>query len=421
MKTNDIPISLPSSKSLSIRWLLVGHLCGCRISMSGLSDADDVKVLRRILTEMPLTQSDNHTNGQSTIHCGESAAVARFLLAILASRPLGRVTLDGGPSLLRRPMAPLVNALRSMGGNRIEYLGTEGCLPLMVEGGWPEKKLVEVDPSLSGQFVSALAIAGAALPRGLHVRMTKPPASRSYIEMTCSVLAQAGAANDYKPNHTTIRIEPFANRATIRNVNIERDWSAASFFYMAAVFLPRRRIRLVSLTNESLQGDRVAADLFQMLGVNTIVARSPYRASRSLVIEGGGEAKPHLLYDFTDCPDLVIPIAVTCAAMGVEAWLSGLQNLQYKECDRLDALTVELRKMGAAIDTDRERIHILPSVLMPSRPVCTYGDHRMAMAFGALSLLFPNLVIDRTDVVSKSFPDFWQQLDKIVKCSVVGS
>lgn len=410
MNTNDIKITLPSSKSLSIRWLLVARLSGSNIPMSGLSDADDVKVLKRILANFDLTAANSSSDTEVRLHCGESAAVARFLLAVLATRPLGCVVLDGSPSLLRRPMAPLVDALRSMGGAHIEYLASEGCLPLRVEGCWPEKKLVEIDPSLSGQFVSALAIAGAALPRGLHVRMTKPPSSRSYIEMTCSVLAQAGAANDYKPNHTTIRIEPFAAHSRMKNVIIERDWSAASFFFMAALFLPRRRIRLVSLSNESLQGDRVAARLFASLGVKTVVARSPYRACRSLVIEGGGPVAAHLLYDFSECPDLSLPLAVSCAAIGVEAWFSGLHTLRYKECDRLEALSVELRKMGAVLELGRDRLHILPSVLKPSQPVCTYGDHRMAMAFGTLRILFPDLIIDHPEVVSKSFPDFWNQL-----------
>lgn len=414
MKTGDIQITLPTSKSLSIRWLLANHLCGVRVKLAGISDAADVKALKRILAKFSLTPGKPQDDDTEVrLHCGESATVARFLLALLATRPLSSVVLEGDPSLCQRPMAPLVKALRQLGGNQIEYLGVEGCLPIRVTGGWPEMKLVEIDPSQSGQFVSALVIAGAALPRGLHVRMTEPPPSRPYIEMTCSMLKQAGADNDYKPNHTTIRIEPFAGRGPANTVQIERDWSAAAFFYMAAVFLPRRRIRLVGLSKNSLQGDNVALNLFKMLGVNSVESRSPYRASRSLVIEGGGEVRPHFIYDFIDCPDLAIPLAVTCAAMGVEAWLSGIKTLRFKECDRAEALAVELRKMGAEVELESNRLHIMPSVLMPRQPVCTYGDHRMAMAFGALSLLFPNLVIDTPDVVAKSFPDFWQQLEKI--------
>lgn len=407
MKTNDIQIALPTSKSLTIRWLLLNHICGGTIPLSGISTADDVKVMRRILS---LSQSRDQANTMPIYDCGESGTVARFMLAWFATRPCGTVTLDGVEQLRRRPIGPLVKALRGLGGSEIEYLGEEGCLPLKITGGWPEMKLVEVDPTLSGQFVSALVMAAAATPRGLHVRMTAPPASRSYIEMTCAVLSQAGAANDYAPNHTTIRIQPIEKHYFTRPAQIERDWSAAAFFYMAAVFLPRRRIRLTSLALQSLQGDRTAAELFKSLGVKTVESRSPYRNTRSIVIEGGGELHTGIVYDFSDCPDLVIPVAVTCAAMGVEAWLSGLRTLRYKECDRINALATELRKMGGIVDTTNDKMHIAPSALMPIEPVHTYGDHRMAMAFGVLSLLFPNMVIEGKEVVSKSFPDFWNQL-----------
>lgn len=430
MKTNDIQINLPTSKSLTIRWLLANHISGGTIPLSGLSAADDVKALRRILAHaaMPCRDGGN-SNPQrppsnteppgetdpatNRLDCGESGTVARFMLAWLATRPCGTVVLDGAEQLRRRPMGPLVKALRELGGSEIEYLGDEGCLPLKVTGGWPEMKLAVVDPTVSGQYVSALAMAAAALPRGLHVRMSAPPASRSYIRMTCAVLTQAGAANDYAHNHTTIRIQPIEPHYYAHPIQIERDWSAAAFFYMAAVFLPHRRIRLTGLSLQSLQGDSVAAELFKSLGVKTVEARSPYRKTRSAVIEGGGELRSGLVHNFSDCPDLAIPVAVTCAAMGVEAWLSGLHTLRFKECDRMAALATELRKMGALIETGNDRMHIAPSALMPTEPVCTYGDHRMAMAFGALSILFPNMVIEGREVVSKSFPGFWDELQKI--------
>ena len=310
-------------------------------------------------------------------------------------------------------MKPLVDALRRLGGSQIDYLGADGCLPVRVTGGWPVMKLADIDPSQSGQYVSALAFAAAASPRGLHIHMVKPPVSRPYIEMTCAVLASAGASNDYAPNHTTIRVQPIEKRRFANPVPIERDWSAAAFFYMAAVFLPRRRIRLVGLSQQSLQGDRATADIFRALGVSTTESRSPYRKTRSVLIEGGHEIRTALVYDFSDCPDLVVPVAVTCAAMGVDAWLSGVDALPYKECNRIDALATELRKMGATVDTSHGKMHIPPSVLMPKQPVRTYSDHRMAMAFGVLSLLFPDMTIEDRGAVSKSFPDFWNQLAKV--------
>lgn len=412
MKTNDIAIVLPPSKSISLRSLILKSLHP-KVSFQGhLSDADDVNVLRRLLRD--LSSLEPAEENIPTLYCGQSAAAARFMLAILATRPGSVVILDGDPQLRRRPLAPLVDALRSLGGNKIEYLGAEGCLPVRIEGGEPIMKLVEIDPSMSGQYVSALLLAAAATPRGLHVRMTHPPASRPYIEMTCAMLERAGAPNDYAPNHTTIRQQPFDSYNTTRPLVVERDWSAAAFFYTAALLLPHRRMRLVNLNLDSLQGDCVAADIFRQLGVSSKEARSPYRNSRSLLIEGGGEMRNHLIYDFSDCPDLVMPVAVSCAAMGIEAHLSGLKTLRYKECDRLQALDSELKKMGAIIESKEESLHIIPSVLKPEQTVCTYGDHRIAMAFGTLRILFPDLKIDHPEVVTKSFPDFWNQLDQIV-------
>ena len=413
MNTNDTQINLPASKSLSLRWLLLNHVCGGGIPIAGLSAADDVRTLRRILSDE--NAQCGEARGERHVDCGESGAVARFMLAWYATRPCGTVVLDGGGSLRQRPMAPLVKSLLGLGGSTIEYLGADGCLPLRVRGGLPEKKLAEIDPTLSGQYVSALALAGAATPRGLHIRMTAAPVSRAYIEMTCAVLRQAGADNDYAPQHTTIRVQPMSRRHFATPVQIERDWSAAAFFYMAAVFLPHRRLRLVGLTRQSLQGDREAAEIFKSLGVATSEARSPYRKTRSLLIEGGGELRKGLVHDFADCPDLVPPVAVACAAMGVEAWLSGVGALHFKECDRIEALVAELRKMGANVEMAKGKLHIAPSALHPTQPVHTYGDHRMAMAFGVLTLLFPDMQIGDRDVVAKSFPGFWQELEKLAQ------
>ena len=413
MKTNDLAITLPASKSMSLRCLVIKQLQPKASFQGHLSDADDVNVMRRILRSFTATDQSEKTPVK--LDCGQSAAAARFILALLATRPTPATLIDGDAQLRLRPVAPLVDALRSLGGNKIEYLEKEGFLPLIVEGGEPVMKLVEIDPTMSGQYVSALLLSAASTPRGLHVRMSHPPASRPYIEMTCAMLAKSGAPNDYSPSHTTIRQQPFDPHNQCRPIVVERDWSAAAFVYMAALFLPRRRTRLVNLNLDSLQGDRVTADIFKQLGVSSKEARSPYRNSRSLLIEGGGEMRSRMVYDFSDCPDLVIPVAVSCAAMGIEAHLSGLKTLRYKECDRLLALDTELGKMGARIESKEDSLHILPSVLKPEQTVCTYGDHRMAMAFGTLRILFPDLKIDHPEVVSKSFPDFWNQLSTLIQ------
>ena len=410
MNTNDIQITLPSSKSLSVRWLLVDWLASEKIPLTGLSQADDVKVMKRILGII----KNNVRQKPMVLDCGDAASVARFILAALAMRP-GEYVITGSSQLCGRPMMPLVKALQSMEGPELTYLEREGYLPIKVKGNTPKRKLVAIDPTQSSQFVSALLFAGTILPNGLNVRMTVPPPSRPYIEMSCKVLSAAGANNDYAPHHTTIRVSPFVHRNHTRPIAIERDWSAAAFFYMAALFLPHRRFRLLNLSKDSLQGDAVAADLFKHLGVSTLQSRSPYRGTNSLLIEGGGEATQRLVYNLGDNPDLIPPVAVACAAMGVDAIIKGIETLRYKESDRLKAIAAELAKMNGQVTITDKHIHIHPSALHPVEPVETYSDHRIAMSFGMLKILFPDIVIKDPQVVNKSFPLFWEQLGIVMK------
>lgn len=385
--------------------MLVSYLLHDSLPLGRLSQSADTRALMRILNQL-------RAGKETTFDCGDGATVARLLMAVLATHP-GNCVLTGSERLCQRPMAPLIQSLIDLGGPQITCLRHPGCLPVRIEGAIPEKKLAVIDPSLSGQFVSALLIAGAAMPRGLHVRMVGKAPSRPYIEMTCKVLQQAGASNDYAPTHNTIRVEPFKHQYFPHAITVERDWSAAAFFYMAALFLPHRRLRLLNLSLDSLQGDRVVADLFGLLGVKTKEVRSPFKNSRSVTIEGCEVPQRRFKYDFTNAPDLVPALAVACAAMGVDAYFSGIRNLRVKESDRVMALTVELQKMQCQVECGLDKMHIIPSPLHPILPVKTYGDHRIAMAFGMLKLLFPEIVIENPNVVEKSFPDFWKQLSLI--------
>ena len=169
----------------------------------------------------------------------------------------------------------------------------------------------------------------------------------------------------------------------------------------------------LSLSN-SCQGDRVTAQIFEHLGVTTREVRSPYRKQvRSITVCGTGKPDSTLEYNFLDCPDLLPAVVVTCAALGVRARLRGIKNLRIKESDRIQALKEELEKMGGNLTQTATEIRLAPSTLHPTVPVSTHGDHRIAMAFGVLTLLFPDLVIEEPEQVSKSFPDFWTQLNAI--------
>lgn len=416
MNTNDIRINLPASKSMSNRWLVINHLTGGHFRVSRLSTSDDTHLMRQLLTQL-----ENNTNGQSggthssVYYCNNAGSVARFLMPLLAITP-GYHTLTGDERLRQRPMAPLIDSLRQL-GLRVECVGEEGFLPVNIQGGSPTRRTVQVDPLLSSQFVSALLLIAPCLPDGLSITMTGRATSRPYIEMTADAMRQAGADVRRSSNGRTYYVQHFDSTPHPQAINIERDWTSASYFYTMALLRPEARIRLLGLQLNSCQGDSAADAFFRQLGVVSTEVRSPYRSSaRSLTLQGGGQRQRQIQFQCIDCPDLVPTFAVAAAAAGVKTTLKGVSNIALKESDRMEAITAELRRMGGIVDTTADTMTIHPSMLKPTAPVQTYGDHRLAMAFAPLRLIFPNLEIDHPEVVAKSFPEFWEEFDKILKC-----
>ena len=410
MKTNDAHIELPTSKSLSNRWLVMNYVAGGQFLLRKLSDADDTQLLQLLLNQLR-RGSTNH------FYCHNAGTVARFLLALLAVTP-GEWTLSGDERLQQRPMAPLINALRSM-KCQIECIGQEGYLPVRITGYVPQNKMTELDPTESSQYVSALLLVAPLLPNGITLTLTDRASSRPYIEMTCSVLRSAGLEATVSPNNRVYRVSELTQSCKLRQqiVEMERDWSSASYVYAAAAICPGHRLRMpgLSMTN-SCQGDSVAAAIFKRLGVTTTELRSPYRPSVKSIAVEGSEPESNFEYNFIDCPDLLPAVVVTCAALGVKARLKGVRNLRIKESDRLSVLQSELGKMGGKMTITQNEVRIVPSKLHnPVDIICAHGDHRIAMAFGVLSLRFPELTVDDPDIVSKSFPSFWKQLEIIRK------
>lgn len=412
MKTNDIHIELPASKSLSNRWLVLNYIMGSPFMLKHLSDADDTQLMAALLTQL--------RHGSSNLfYCHNAGSVARFMLALLAVTP-GQWRLTGDDRLKQRPMMPLIQCLRNMGCTII-CSEEEGYLPLDITGFMPQHRMAEIDPNESSQYVSAMMLIGCMLPNGLTLTLTDRAASRPYIEMTCALLTQAGIKNSVSPNRRVYRVEALPAKTPHKKqvINIEPDWSSASYIYAAAALLPRLRIRMPGLSySQSTQGDRVTKEIFSQLGVETQELRSPYRANtRSIAIIGTGRHPETLEYNFIDCPDLLPAVLVTCAALGMKARLRGIKNLRIKESDRISALKEELEKMGATVTQTATEVRLTRSHLTPHAPICTHGDHRIAMAFGVLTLIFPDLIIEDPEQVSKSFPDFWHQLDLIKKAA----
>ena len=232
--------------------------------------------------------------------------------------------------------------------------------------------------------------------------------------MTCDALRQAGADIRRSSNGRTYYVQPGIHRSPGQVINIERDWSSASYFYTMALLRPELRIRLLGLQLDTAQGDSATDTFFRQLGIVSTEVRSPYRAAaRSITIQGGGQRSKQVQFNCIDCPDLVPTFAVAAAATGVKTILKGVSNIALKESDRMQSITTELRRMGVKVETDNDVMTVYPSTLHPTAPVQTYGDHRIAMAFAPLRLIFPDIVIENPEVVDKSFPEFWEEFAKI--------
>lgn len=401
MDTNDIRITLPASKSMSNRWLMLNHVTGSRLQLNKLSTSGDTRLMRRLLQQLDARSSE-------VFYCENAGSVARFLMPLLALTP-GHHVLTGSDRLCQRPMAPLIDALRQM-GFRVECTAEEGFLPVSIQGGVPVKRTVQVDPVLSSQFVSALLLVAPRMPEGISLTMTQRPTSRPYIDMTCEALRAAGVDVRRSSNGRTYYVQPLVGKPRASVVSMERDWSSASYFYTMALLRPEVHLRLLGLQLDSCQGDSATARFFDQLGVRSVTVGSPFRrGSQSVCLRAGGEAQRHVQFNCIDCPDLVPTFAVAAAAAGVKATLKGVSNIALKESDRMEAITAELCRMGGSVTATAEAMVIHPAELRPVEPVRTYGDHRIAMAFAPLRLRFPDLVIEQPEVVDKSFPEFWDQ------------
>ena len=241
MKTNDLHIQLPASKSLSNRWLVLNYILGSPFMLKHLSDADDTQLMAALLSQL--------RHGSSNLfYCHNAGSVARFMLALLAVSP-GQWRLTGDDRLKQRPMMPLIQCLRDMGCT-IVCTEEEGYLPLDITGYIPQHRMVEIDPNESSQYVSAMMLIGCMLPNGLTLTLTDRAASRPYIEMTCALLSQASIKNSVSPNRRVYRVEaiPPSTRLRQQVINIEPDWSSASYIYAAASLIPGLRIRMPGLS-----------------------------------------------------------------------------------------------------------------------------------------------------------------------------
>lgn len=416
-------VSLPRSKSESQRALMIaahqGFLFDDRIE--NLSTAHDTVLLHALLKKIlapggpGLNEVADTLDGSCAVlvDCEDAGTVARFLLPLLASRP-GTWLVTGTERLCQRPMGPLVEALRQLGAD-IVYRGSEGMLPLCVQGRPLRGGAVHLDGSQSSQFASALLLAAPTWEEGLTLCLDGPVVSKPYLDMTLAMMRQAGASV-HDDGVATLSCSGDAPYQPC-GFDIAPDWSASSYWYEFVALHPSRAILLEGLRPTSLQGDAVVAEWYRRLGVRTTFD------GRGALLAYDGSAAPSqpLAWSFENHPDLFPAVFVTCVALHLPAEFTGIQNLSLKESDRVKALVTELSKLYTFINIiEDDKI-----ILQESRPLChddhdcavsldTHGDHRLAMALAPLKTRFPRLALNHPEVVNKSYPHYWSELETLM-------
>lgn len=403
----DCTITLPLSKSIVNRLLVINHLSVGSIINGFVPDSSDTVVMQLLSEEIKNKRTNSETITE--INVGNAGTVMRFLTAVLAVTP-GNWVITGSERMQNRPVKPLTDALQDLGAG-INFKNIQGYPPVQIVGN-PHMKggMVKLNAGISSQFISALMMLGPVLKGGLIIELQGEIISASYIRMTQALMQKAGADVDFTGNRLIIKEQKYSD--IDYSQIIEPDWSAAAFWYQLAAFTPDARILLKGLHSESVQGDSVLPDIYKNLGIDSVFTHDGLLLTKSDQL-----ALNEFNFDFTECPDLAQAVIVTCAAMGIKGHFTGLKTLRVKETDRIEALRNELTKLGYGVDVVDDEIFLSGSIFSDKHNhsnvvVKCYDDHRMAMSFATLAILRDNICIEEPEVVKKSYPGFWEDVAK---------
>lgn len=390
-------VILPASKSISNRALAINMLAGNAKTPVNLSDCDDTRVMLKWLNDRP-----------STIDIGAAGTAMRFSTALLAVTE-GSHIITGSERMKKRPIGILVNALRQLGA-QIEYVEDDGFPPLRIVGNTSlEGGIISLPGNVSSQYISAMLMIGPTLKKGLTLQLTGEIISRPYINMTIAIMHSFGANVQFATDNTIV-VKP--GKYNPNDYTVENDWSAASYWYeiIALANNTDATIYLPNLYKNSLQGDCKGAEVFRKLGVET------QYTSNGVTLRKTPISIELLEYDFVEMPDLAQTFVVTCCMLGVHFHFTGLQSLKIKETDRINALKVEMKKLGYVIEDRNDSELLWQGELCKAIDNCsidTYEDHRMAMAFAPVSMKIGKININDPHVVTKSYPHYWDDLKKV--------
>lgn len=385
-------LSISGSKSETNRLLLLQALFP-GLQLENVSNSDDSDVMSKAL----LADSN-------TIDVHHAGTAMRFLTAYFAIQEGQEVVLTGSTRMKERPIGILVEALSQLGAS-IKYVENEGFPPIKITGKKLAKNKITLNANVSSQYISALLLIAARLENGLQLTLEGEITSVPYIKMTLALLNELGIETQFQGNEIIVFPKSEIEATTI---TVESDWSSASYYYsVIALSEPGAAISLSSYKTNSLQGDSALAEIYEAIGVATT-----FKNNQLTLVKSESTLK-FLEIDLNKTPDIAQTIAVSCFGLGLGCHLTGLHTLKIKETDRLEALKTELTKLGAAITVTNDSLTLKPSVTINREiKIATYNDHRMAMAFAPLALRVP-IIIEDANVVSKSYPDFWNDFERL--------
>ena len=409
-------VSISGSKSETNRLLLLQALYPT-ISIENASNSDDSEVMQKAFA---VFESSIHNQQPPIINVQHAGTAMRFLTAYFAMQEGRIVVLTGSDRMKERPIQILVDALRQLGAD-IEYLEKEGFPPLKITGKKISTSQVTLKANVSSQYISALLLVAPKLENGLKLILEGEITSLPYIKMTLELLNQIGVETNFEGNEISV-----IHKSQVINHDfiVESDWSSASYWYsMIALSEIGTQISLSSYKENSLQGDRALVEIYKDFVLDSQVKQVLFNEDNSITISKTKNCQANdseqaqqlsiINYQLNNCPDIAQTIAVTCFGLGIACQLSGLHTLKIKETDRLEALKTELSKLGAKVAVSDESLFLKSSnSILQNIAIDTYQDHRMAMAFAPLAIKVP-IVIRNAAVVSKSYPNFWNDLKKV--------
>ncbi|RTY75939.1 3-phosphoshikimate 1-carboxyvinyltransferase [Flavobacterium sp. LS1R10] len=385
-------IAVTGSKSETNRLLLLQALFP-NITLANTSNSDDSEVMQKALL-----------GNEEIVDIHHAGTAMRFLTAYFAVNESREVVLTGSQRMTERPIKVLVEALEQLGA-KISYEKEPGYPPIRIKGQKITASKVNIPANVSSQYISALLLVAPKLENGIEITLVGEITSVPYIKMTLALLNDLDIKTSFEGNVITI----YPKQAVASKVmTVESDWSSASYFFSLVALAENATVSLTSYTETSLQGDSALVEIYKLMGVET-----HFEGNKMTLTKQGNFIPQTLNLELNNTPDIAQTIVVTCLGLGIGCHLTGLHTLKIKETDRLEALRIELTKLGASISVTNDSLTLLTSSeINHNIKIATYNDHRMAMAFAPLALKVP-IIIENAEVVSKSYPDFWEDLKSL--------